>query len=272
MTGSLQSEVEIGFRYDEARQRTVLARRQAGGLCHLGKAYWTGDVLGLQIVNPTAGIFSGDTLSVNVEIGAGARVALTSPSATRFHTMPTGRAEIVQRFSVGEGAWLDYWPEMVIPQKDADVRQVTEIVLQPSAQMVFLDMLAPGRVAHGERFTFRRLETQLEIREGETLLVKERSVIEPAEDVWPLKFPGWELCYYGAVWIAGERAEESITELAQWESDGGHFHCGASLLSPNLAVVRVIADSSIWLRKMTQRLRAALMEQFPLLATDFRKL
>ena len=92
MTGSLQSEVEIGFRYDEARQRTVLARRQAGGLCHLGKAYWTGDVLGLQIVNPTAGIFSGDTLSVNVEIGAGARVALTSPSATRFHTMPTGRA------------------------------------------------------------------------------------------------------------------------------------------------------------------------------------
>ena len=48
---SLQSSVEIAFRYDKARSRTVLAKRQAGGLCHLSKPYWTGEVLGLQLVN-----------------------------------------------------------------------------------------------------------------------------------------------------------------------------------------------------------------------------
>ena len=269
MIGSLQSTVEIAFRHDETRNRTVLARRQAGGLCHLSKPYWTGDVLGLQLVNPTAGLFAGDQLTLDVDIAAKAQVALTSPSATRYHTMPEGRADVVQHFRIGDGAWLDYWPEIVIPQRDSDVRQTTKIQLAPTASMVFLDLLAPGRVAHGERYAFRKLETRLETYQGNTLVAKERCVLEPAKDIWPLKVPNWDLCYYGALWIAGPQAEQCLKQLTLTNHEA---HIGTSLVDENLAVIRVVAPSSLILRKVTQQLRTLLQPHFPLLATDFRKL
>ncbi|MEM7384082.1 MAG: urease accessory protein UreD, partial [Verrucomicrobiota bacterium] len=110
MNGSLHSAVSLAFRYSDSRKRTILTRRRAGGLCHLGKPYWNGEVLGLQLVNPTAGLFAGDAMSLQVSVGAGSRVALTSPSATRFHTMEHGRALLRQSFNVGADGWLDFWP------------------------------------------------------------------------------------------------------------------------------------------------------------------
>lgn len=273
IAGSLQSAVEIGFRFDAERQRTLLSRRRAGGLCHLGKPYWNGEVLGLQLVNPTAGLFAGDRMSLDVDVGEGANAAITSPSACRYHTMPDGRAELAQKFSVGAGAWLDYCPEFIIPQRGSWVRQTTEIDLHESAQMVFLDRLAPGRVAHGERYAFRKLESVLQIRIGGELQIRERSVIEPAEGVWPLEVPGWELCYYGAIWIAGAvSAAAAVERLASLGGLPDGVRCGASLISPTLGSVRFVTSSSILLGRVTQQLRAALLEHFPLLATDFRKL
>jgi urease accessory protein len=226
-------------------------------------------VLGLQLVNPTAGLFAGDQLTLYVDIADRAQVALTSPSATRYHTMPSGRADVIQQFRIGEGAWLDYWPEMVIPQRDSDVRQTIKIQLAPTASMVFLDLLAPGRVAHGERYAFRKFETRLEICQNNTLLARERCVLEPTKNIWPLKVPGWDLCYYGALWIAGEQAAQSIKHLNLANTVA---HVGASLVDQNLAVIRVVAPSSLVLRKVTQQLRALLKHDLPLLATDFRKL
>lgn len=272
MTGSLQSSVDIAFRFDETRHRTVLSRRQAGGLCHLSKPYWTGDVLGLQLVNPTAGLFSGDHLTLNVNVGNQSQVALTSPSASRYHTMPTGRAHLSQCFAIGESAWLDYWPEMVIPQQDSDVLQTTEIHLEAGASMAFLDLLAPGRVAHGERYRFRRLETKLEIRQEGNLVAKERCVLEPARSIWPLQVAGWDLCYYGAVWIAGPEAAKSVAKLSQLPSNKDAYQIGTSLVADQLGVVRVVANTSLWLRKVTQEIRQDLQTTFPLLKTDFRKL
>jgi|MDTC01.3.fsa_nt_gb urease accessory protein len=272
MIGSLQSSIDIAFRFDETQFRTVLSRRQAGGLCHLSKPYWNGQVLCLQLVNPTAGLFSGDNLRLNVTAGDQSQVALTSPSASRYHTMPTGRAHLTQRFVLGEDAWLDYWPEMVIPQRDSDVLQTSEIHLARGASMVFLDLLAPGRVAYGERYRFRRLETKLEIQQEGQLLAKERCVLEPDRSIWPLQVPGWDLCYYGAIWIAGPQTEQAILALTQRYSNPAAYQIGATLVADQLGVVRVVANTSLWLRKVTQGLREDLQATLPLLTTDFRKL
>jgi urease accessory protein len=270
---SLQSSVEIAFRYDKARSRTVLAKRQAGGLCHLSKPYWTGEVLGLQLVNPTAGLFSGDHLDVSVHVGPNSQVALTSPSASRYHTMPTGQAHLTQRFEIEDDAWLDFWPEIVIPQRESDVIQTTEIHLAPTASTVFLDLLSPGRVAHGERYQFRRLETRLEIRQSGNLLAKEHCVLEPEHSsIWPLHVPGWDLCYYAALWVAGQQAGKAIELLSQFPSNRTTHQIGTSLVADRLGVVRIIANSSISLHKVANQLRKNLQQHLPLLTTSFRKL
>ena len=272
INGSLQSAVEIAFRHDTDRDRTILSRRKAGGLCHLGKPYWNGEVLTLQLVNPTAGLFAGDQLSVDIDVGENSRVALTSPSASRYHTMPDGSADLTQRFRVGAGAWLDYWPEFVIPQRDSRVRQRTDIDLDPGAQMIFLDRLAPGRVAHGERYAFSSLESTLEIRISGELQVRERSVLEPARGIWPLEVPGWDLCYYGAIWIVGENAAAAVEQLASLQTDPEDVRCGTSLLAPELGALRIVARSSILLHQITRQIRIELRDYFPMLSTDFRKL
>ncbi len=273
MQGSLQSQVHLKFGYDEERARTILSKRQAGGLCSLSKAYWNEDVLGLQLVNPTAGLFSGDELKMKVEIADKAQVALTSPSATRYHTMTEGQARITQEFHIGENAWLDFWPEIIIPQKDSDVIQTTQIHLSENSNMVFLDSLAPGRIAHGENYTFRRLETCLELNQSDQLIAKERCILSPSEGRWPLSVPGWESCYYGAIWIAGPEAEKVINHLQNnSETTDKESQHGASLLSPQLGVIRIISPSSLLLKKATLHFRDIIQQHIPLLKMSFRKL
>lgn len=273
MVGSLQSEVSIEFRYDEERKRTVLSRRKAGGLCHLGKAYWEDPVLCLQIVNPTAGLLARDELAMSIDIQEKAKVALTSPSACRFHTMPDGQAELTQSFNVGQGAWLDYWPETVIPQRGSSVKQRTIINLEDESQMVFVENLTPGRIAHGENQEFRKLDSSIEIYHRRELLVKERCFLEPSAGHWPLSVPGWETCHYASIWIAGKNPDEVLAEcVAMVEDPTAEYLGGVTVLDSELAVLRVVAPDNLILRRLLKNLRATLKRSIPLLNTNFRKL
>ena len=271
-TGSIQTNARFEFIHDESSGRTRIAQRRAGGLCSVSKPYWDRGVLGLQLVNPTAGLFSGDELGMEVTIGDRAQVALTSPSATRFHTMPEGQAFITQEFHVGNESWLDFWPEIVIPQKDSDVIQLTKIHLKKGASMVFFDSLAPGRIAHGESYRFRRLETRMAVSVDGELVAKERCVLSPESGRWPLHVPDWDVCYYGAIWIAGPQAAAVIDDLQADGFGDSHSHFGASLLSDQLGVVRIVSPSSLLLRKATSHFREVMKNHLPLLHMSFRKI
>ena len=278
ISGSIHTEAQLEFSYDPVSTRTSLSKRRAGGLCSISKPYWdkATEVLGLQLVNPTAGLFSGDHLSIDIKINDYAKAAVTSPSATRFHTMPDAntRATITQSFHVGHEAWLDYWPEIVIPQRDSDVIQVTKINLAKDASMVFLDSLAPGRLAHGENYQFRRFETVLEIHQDDTLVAKERCVLSPASGRWPLDVPEWEACYYGAIWIADANASNIVEDLQNTNDIEATTlsHYGASLLSAELGVIRIISPSSLLLRKSLSHFRDVIQDRLPKLKMSFRKI
>ncbi len=276
MTGSIQTDVQLEFTHDSTCNRTQLSKRRAGGLCSISKPYWdrATEVLGLQLVNPTAGLFSGDSINMHITIAENSKAAITSPSATRFHTMPDldGRATITQEFHIEDHAWLDYLPEMIIPQRDSDVIQITKIHLHKNASMVFLDALAPGRLAHGENYQFRRLETLLEIHQDQQLVAKERCVLSPATGRWPLDVPDWDACYYSAIWIADADARSIIDDLQSATPLDQTSHHGASLLSPQLGVIRIIAPTSLSLKKSLHHFREIIQKRLPLLKMSFRKI
>ena len=274
MIGSIQSTLRMEFRHDADRDRTVLHRRRAGGLAHISKPYWNGEVLTVQMVNPTAGIFTGDEMSSQIHVGADARVALTAPSAMRFHTMRTGRATIAQDFRIEDRAWLEFLPEWVIPQRDSDVEQTTRIRLGQSSQLAFFDLLAPGRVAHGECYAYRRYVTTLELHRENQLVVRERMVLSPNDGGWPLRVPGWENCYYGAAWFVGGEGGACMTVLEEVERalQAGDLKCGVSELGEGVVVVRMVASRSLTLRKALTAVRTAMAEVFPLLASHHRKI
>src|SRR4051812_15555133 len=86
---------------------------------HLSKPYWTGSLLLVNIVNPTAGLFSGDQLHLEVTVRAGASLLLTAAAAARAHSSRDHFAGYRQIFKVEPSGWLEVYPELFIPQAES---------------------------------------------------------------------------------------------------------------------------------------------------------
>jgi len=147
----------------DATGRSYLSRQSFNAPFHLSKPYWDGRTLTVQMVNPTAGILSGDRLCSEVKVEPGARLNLTTPSAARVYTMPEGRAEAVQDFSVARDGRLCFVPSMLVPHKHSRYHQTSRLTIERGGELLYLDTLAPGRVAHGESFQYTELKYELEL-------------------------------------------------------------------------------------------------------------
>ncbi|NJR42063.1 MAG: urease accessory protein UreD, partial [Akkermansiaceae bacterium] len=129
---------------------------------HLGKSYIDQGKLVLNIVNPTAGFFDGDVVQANVSVGKHGQLVLSTPSAARVYRTRSGAAAAnKQVFHIGENAFMEWIPEPFIPHAGARYVQETTIHLHPTANLLYFDWLAPGRVAMGEVFAYQQLEWKL---------------------------------------------------------------------------------------------------------------
>jgi urease accessory protein len=132
------------------------------------------------LLNPTGGVLGGDRLDTRVELGAGSRVCLSTPSATRVYRSAGPPA--IQRVTarVGEGAWLEYMPDHLIPSPGARLIQSIEVSLAPGAAAVLCDAWSVGRLARGEAWLFHLLDSGIVATDAEGLLFKERVVLDGA--------------------------------------------------------------------------------------------
>jgi urease accessory protein len=131
----------------------------------------------LLLLNPTGGLLAGDRLDIDISLGAGSRVCLSTPSATRVYRSGGPLAVQRVRIEIGPGARLEWHPDHLIPSPGARLRQSTEIALAPDATLLHLDAWAAGRLARGESWGFDLLDSELLVRDEAGLLLRERSVI-----------------------------------------------------------------------------------------------
>jgi urease accessory protein len=131
----------------------------------------------LLLLNPTGGVLAGDRLETAITLGRGARVCLSTPSATRVYRSPGSAA--VQRLTidVGHGAALEWLPDHLIPSPGARLRQSAEIRLAADATLLYLDAWATGRVARDEAWGFDLLDSSLLVRDDVGPLLRERSIL-----------------------------------------------------------------------------------------------
>jgi urease accessory protein len=166
----------VRLRRDTSRSRTVLAaHRQHFPLRTTVPMYLDDHDRGMAFIyvqNPTGAVFAGDRLDTDVEAEPGARVHVTTQSATKVGRMDGGHATQDLRFTVGAEAYVEYVPDPVIPQAGADLRQRTVIDIAPGGAFVGLETVAPGRRASGERFAYARVRLRTDIvRDAEDLAV-----------------------------------------------------------------------------------------------------
>ena len=240
---------------------------------HLSKTYLDQGVLVVNVVNPTAGLFRGDSTRGDVEVRAGARLLLTNPSATRVHDTQEGRSEAIQNFSVRANGWLEILPELFIPQGGARHRQRTSIDIEPSGELLFLEMLAPGRVASGEIFAFAELDWQTEIYFGGRTIARERFVLSPANGSVRALRQFSAHTYVATFFVITKRLEPKSPCWAELD----HLHSaglwiGRSQLMAGGWVIKILAESSGRLRHAVSFLREKLFQSAGWPWPDTRKL
>lgn len=256
---------------------TTLAAQAFRAPFHLSKPYWDADTrtLLVQVVNPTAGILSGDRLESSVVVDPGAAVLLTTPSASRVFRMRSGEARSLQTFRVARGGWLEVLPEPLVPHRGSVFHQRTELVVEPGGAALYADLLFPGRIAHGETWGWNRLVLELEVRSGPDLLLRER-LDQSADHLRALAAmagAGENACFGNAVFVAPDlpAAPSWRDELHALQRDG--VWIGASPLRTGAGwSIKFVAPDGILLRRTLAEIRRILAPVAPHLACDARKL
>jgi urease accessory protein len=226
---------------------------------HMTKVYHDRAWAISQLMSPTAGLLQDDVLEVDVQVEAGARVALISPAACRVHTMGSGHATVRQQYRVGAGAVLDVWPAPLILQKEASLRQETRLEVDPTATVLLCDLVSPGRAAFGECFEFTEWSSRLRIYRAGRLLSLENFSAQPARgDLadWRERYPAGS--YAGLYYLSPEPLQELIQSMHDLETPGATI--GASPLREGGLGLKLLAEDGISLRAAIFSVRKLLIQ------------
>jgi len=276
-SGSIQSHASLRFRHAPERDQTFLSIRRAGGLFHVSKPYWDQAMLITQLVNPTAGIFEGDRMKLDVHLEQGARVSLVSPSATRIHTMCDKKAKIIQNVHLAEQSFLEFRSDYMIPQKGSSLEQQTHIHCHDAARLFFVERLMPGRVGHGESFDFETFQATLFLHENEKCIVQEKLHLNREHRGFPLLVKDWKSVYMANVWIMGLDAELAVNQMHDASASGlthsdSGMVMGISPLESNVVVCRLLSNKSSVLKEKIVQLRSFYAQYFSELGQSTRTL
>jgi len=147
--------------------RSVAHYRHDGPLRILQSLYPEGDAICHNVlVHPPGGLVGGDTLNIQLTVGAGSHGLVTTPGATRFYRSLGEAARQSVHAQLADGARLEWLPleALAYPQCQAENRAVFN--LAPSAELMGWDVTALGLPMAGKPFDTGRFSQHLEVQNG----------------------------------------------------------------------------------------------------------
>ncbi|MFJ5289427.1 MULTISPECIES: urease accessory protein UreD [unclassified Streptomyces] len=132
------------------------------------------------LMSTGGGILQADRNRIDIDCGPGTSVHLTTQAATKVHRMEFDHATQSVNLTAGEGSYVEYLPDPLIPYRDARFYQHTLVTADPSATVLLGETIAAGRLARGERHAYRMLFSDLEVQRPDgTLLAADTVRLEP---------------------------------------------------------------------------------------------
>jgi urease accessory protein len=201
----------------------------------------------LMLLNPTGGVLGGDRLVTEIVQEPGTHVCLTTPSATRIYRTLQQPAVLETVIKLGDGATLEYLPDHTIPHVGSVLHQSLRIEMARGSKAIVLDSLASGRVAHGERWGFREINSRTEVHVCGKPAFLTRTKISPA-----LQQPqraGWmgEFDYMTCMLLVADGFEDWRSVIAVMNAEleaAPQVLGGVSLLSQGGCVIRYLTRSA----------------------------
>ena len=242
-----QAHLKLGFAA-RAGQTFLAERRHLGPLRVQKPLYPEGEIIcHAIIVHPPGGIAGGDTLEIEVEVGAGSHAVLATPGASKWYKSNQRTARQSVTLQVREQARLDWLPQNNIVFDHAIAKLDLKLVLDPSASAIGWDATQLGRQAAGEHWSAGSLRSNTTlIRPDGQLLWTERALLH-AEDplrLAPQGLAGWPA--FGTLWACGPACQgdiaRALTErLAEQLPFDEQIRAGITCLPGDLLLIRVLA-------------------------------
>lgn len=162
----------MAVRADEAGRTRLVRLRQSGATkLVLPRSFRPG--MEAILVNTAGGITGGDQFDLDVEVGRGATLTLTTQAAERaYRAQPAETGTVTTRLRVAPGATMVWVPqELILFDRCALTRRLS-IDLQQDARLLMVEPMIFGRQAMGETLRDIRFRDRIEItRDGTVLYV-----------------------------------------------------------------------------------------------------
>jgi urease accessory protein len=135
-----------------AAQSEVTRRRQVyeDGPLRVRFPNSSGSALDAMIVNTAGGIAGGDRHDLDIDVGEGATLGVTTAAAEKVYRALGPDAEIAVKLAVGAGARLSWLPQETILFDRARLMRRIEVELAPDATLLMAEAVVFGRSAMGE--------------------------------------------------------------------------------------------------------------------------
>ena len=198
------------------------------------------DVCQCVVVHPPAGIVGGDRLALDVTVGAGACVQLTTPGAAKWYRSAGAPAAQTFGVRVDDEASLEWLPQGTIVYDGARARSATRIALTRSSTFI-ADIVSLGRRAAGERFRCGEWRQRFEIVRDAALIWSEHAVLHGESGLLasPAGLNGASV--FGTFVAVGAKTVESmlpaLREIAPVQGDSAVTHL------PDVLVARYLGES-----------------------------
>lgn len=143
--------------------------------------FMKGNHMEVCLMSSSAGLLGGDTVSLELEIGANCNVTFVSQSYEKILNTGEDFASRRLRATVGSGATLTYLPYPAIPFSGSSFRADHVICLQRDSELAYSDVFSCGRVGMGERYGMNCYKAHTKVYVENTLVYADNTMICPEQ-------------------------------------------------------------------------------------------
>jgi urease accessory protein len=130
------------------------------------------------MVNTAGGMAGGDRFDIKVDVGANARLCLTSAAAEKVYRSLGPNTQVSVKLAAGPGATLAWLPQETILFDWARLRRTIDLDLDRGASVLLAEAIVFGRAAMGEAVTHGHVFDRWRVRVGGELVFAETTRLD----------------------------------------------------------------------------------------------
>jgi urease accessory protein len=199
------------------------------------------------IVNTAGGMTGGDRFDVDIKVGAGARLTVTTAAAEKIYRSLGPDTDIGVKLDVGPGGALAWLPQETIVFDQARLRRSIDIELARDAKLMLAEAAVLGRSAMGEAVIQGHLFDRWRLRIGGALIFAETLRLDGdiAQRLAQRAVAGSGVAVASVIKYPGDDTDAAAIRAAQERFAG---EVGVSAWN-RLVVVRLVASDGAALRR-----------------------